>query len=239
MLKIAICDDDEVFCHKLEAMIASSKKNYDGDVTTDVFFDGESIVEYMKQGNVCSLMFLDIMMQDMDGVSVAHQIRDVLRNDDVQIVFISSQVSYAMQLFALRPMNFLIKPITEKKLYPVMYQAWRLMEKNNDMYEYRCNRQSRCISIHKLQYFEVDNRKIIIHTQGDRIVYYGKMAEVIDKVKGYRFLRISRSELVNYDAIELYKKNKIRLYGGGWLEISKPRQKEVQKMMLEYSGEEL
>ena len=239
MVRIAICDDDEMLCHGLEEMIEAAKSIHGGDIILEVFSDGEELCRYMKQGNFLDVIFLDIEMGKVDGISAGHEIREVLNDDSVQIIYISSKDSYAMELFSVRPMNFLIKPISEEKLKQALSQVYRLLKKDDQMYEYKINRQSYYISMMKIQYFQVINRKIIIHTSNGEVVYYGKISEVIEKVKRQRFLMINRSELVNYNAIEMYQKDKIRLYSGEELQIVKSRQKEIQEQMLTYAKEDM
>ena len=239
MTRIAVCDDDATVCSYIEEIIIKAVSIHGGDVDTEIFYDGENLVKYMREGNYFEIIFLDIELAEMDGVSVGHEIREVLGDDDVQIIYISAKDSYAMELFAVRPMNFLVKPISEEILNKVLGQAYHLVESNNILYEYKKNGQSNYIAINKIQFFEVHNRKIIIHTQDDEVTYYGKMSEVTEKLKRQKFIRISRSELVNYDSIEMYKPDEVKLYNGKMLSITRSRQKEVQEQMMSYAKEEM
>jgi DNA-binding LytR/AlgR family response regulator len=239
MLKIGICDDDEVFCHSLEEMLMKENAIRGGEISTAVFFDGKSICHYMEQGNYFDVIFLDIEMSELDGVSTGHKIRETLKDEDVQLIYVSSKDSYAMELFELRPMNFLIKPITEEKLQQVLSQAYRLIKRNNVMFQYKINRQFYYIAVKEIQYFEVTNRKIHIYTTQDRVTYYGKLSEVTEQVREHRFLRINRSQLVNYDAVEMYQQDRIRLQSGVELQIGYSRKKEIQKQMLRYAEEDM
>ena len=66
------------------------------------------------------IIFLDIMLPQMDGVELGSYIRNVKNDNYTQIVYISSETSYAMELFEVRPLNFLIKPLDEKKIQKVL-----------------------------------------------------------------------------------------------------------------------
>lgn len=238
MIRIAICDDDEVFCHYLEEMIHASGVILETSLLTEVFFDGENLCNYIKQGNYFDIIFLDIVMDKMNGIFTGKTIRNYL-GEDVQIIFVSAKESYAMELFAIRPMHFLIKPVREEEVYQVLTTALCLLEKNSSMFSYQINKQYYYITMKKIQYFEVRNRQIVIHTQDGQITYYGRLAEVIEQVSGHRFLQISRSEVVSYSAIEAYQPDKVRLFGGTELRIGRMRQKEVQKHMIAYAKEDM
>ena len=63
------------------------------------------------------MFFLDIEIEFMNGVQVGRFIREKLQDDNTLIVYMSSYTKYAMELFEVRPMDFLIKPLNEKKDY--------------------------------------------------------------------------------------------------------------------------
>lgn len=239
MVRIAICDDDVALCGSIEELIVNAVYIHNGDIDLDVFYDGESLVEHMKKGNRYEIIFLDIQLVKMNGVSVGHNIREVLDDNNVQIVYISVSYEYVLELFEVRPMNFLIKPVSDEKMYRILEQAFDLIEKKNILYEYKVKKQSNFIAINNIQYFEIDNRKITIHAKDKDIVYYGSMSEVIKKLDRRRFIRISRSELVNFDEIEMYTPDEITLYGGEVLQITRTRQKEVRKQVMSYVKEEM
>lgn len=240
MVRIGICDDDEVLCHQLEEIIIDADSVHGGDIETEVFFDGKNLCRYMRQGNKFDIIFLDIEMGKMDGISTGHEIRDALKDDDVQIIYISSKDSYAMELFDVRPMNFLIKPLLKEKIESVLSHAYRLMKKNTVMFEYKVNRQNNYVAIEKIQYFEVKNRQIIIHIKNDEpIIFYGKLSEVLEKVQRQRFLQISRSILVNYDAIEGYRLDEVSFSDGKSISIARSKRSEIQDKIIEYSREEV
>ena len=66
------------------------------------------------------MLFLDIELPKMNGVAVGQYIRETLKNETIQIAYISSKQEYAMELFEMRPINFLVKPLYEKKIENVI-----------------------------------------------------------------------------------------------------------------------
>lgn len=238
MLRVAICDDDEALCYSLEKMVTKNCASRREEVSVEIFFDGENLCQYMRQGHDFNVIFLDIEMKKKDGVATGHEIREAMQDEDVELIYISCKETYAIQLFESRPMNFIIKPITYEKIDHVLTQIFRQVTKTNTLFEYSINRQINGISLKKIQYFEVRNRQIIIYTKDEKIVFYGKLTEVVEKVKNQKFIRINRSELVNYDAIESYQGDKIILYGKKVLYVGSARHKEVQEQMLLYMRED-
>ena len=237
-MRIAICDDDVILCHQLEGIILGFGKNEDVPVQTSVFFDGKGLWKYMKQGNHFDLIFLDIEMEQMNGIAVGRAIRDTLGDEECKIVFISSRRDYAMELFAIRPMDFLVKPVTQEKLKAIWELYSRLYQKEQNVFYYQAKGNKNYIAFSRILYFRADNRKIEIHTTGGNVItFYGKISEVKRQTDVGRFIQISRSELVNYNAVEEYREHMLTLRGGERLPVVASRRKAAGLQMSDYMGE--
>ena len=223
----------------IEGIILGFGKNEDVPVQTSVFFDGKGLWKYMKQGNHFDLIFLDIEMEQMNGIAVGRAIRDTLGDEECKIVFISSRRDYAMELFAIRPMDFLVKPVTEEKLKAVWKLYSRLYpKKEQNVFYYQAKGNKNYIAFSRILYFRADNRKIEIHTiDRDVVTFYGKMSEVKRQTDAGRFIQISRSELVNYNAVEEYREHMLILRGGERLLIVASRRKTAGLQISDYMGE--
>lgn len=73
MLRIAICDDNELDRRRLLAQIEAKKQEY--EIQLQEFSSGEELLDAMQQVQF-SGVFLDIQMQGMDGEAVARKIRE-------------------------------------------------------------------------------------------------------------------------------------------------------------------
>ena len=237
-MKIAICDDDEMLCHQLEEMILQLGENEDVLVQIFVFFDGKSLWEYMKQGNRFDLMFLDIEMKQMNGIAVGQALRDSLGDEECRVVYISGMESYAMELFAVRPMDFVVKPVTQDKIKKIWDLYGKLYQRDQRMFHYPVNGSVNYIAFHRIRYFQLYNRKVEIHTtNGETLIFYGKISDVRKQTDAGRFIQISRSELVNYNAIEEYRGDSVVLQGGDILPIVASRRKAAGQQISKYMWE--
>ncbi len=67
----------------------------------------------MAGGEYFGLIFLDIEMQYVNGIEAGKIIREKMKDELTKIVYISGSDNYAMELFQVRPLDFLIKPISK------------------------------------------------------------------------------------------------------------------------------
>ena len=126
MLRIAICDDETGTCSEIENRILDFARHNALQIETEVFYSGETFYRSVQEDCSFDLVFLDIQLVRLDGVQVGRQIREQLGNEKISIVYISSKETYAMSLFQVRPLDFLIKPVTEEKVAAALEKFIRL-----------------------------------------------------------------------------------------------------------------
>ena len=61
MIKIAICDDDKIFCDEIEEAINNYERTISSAISIEIFYSGEALIEYISDGNVLDLIFLDMI----------------------------------------------------------------------------------------------------------------------------------------------------------------------------------
>lgn len=159
VIRIAICDDESYICSQLESMLEDvlSEMNITFDI--EVFESGEGLCTELKRQHF-DLVFLDIELPDKNGVDVGKYIRDVLKDEVIQIVYISGKDGYAMKLFEIRPMNFLVKPIEREKVKQVIEKYKVVTEQNYPVFSYAKAGVQRQVRMSEIIYFENLNRKI-------------------------------------------------------------------------------
>ena len=113
--KIAVCDDEQIICSTMYNKLQNLSKSKSVIFEIDCFTSGEELCDEIKHTNY-DLLFLDIELPKMNGVAVGQYIRETLKNETIQIAYISSKQEYAMELFEMRPINFLVKPLSEKQI---------------------------------------------------------------------------------------------------------------------------
>ena len=126
MLRIAVCDDDSEITESIIRFLLPLESKLMDMYRIDEYNDGIELCYDLEHGKKYDLIFLDIMMPGKSGVEVGKLIREVLNDNVTQIVYVSSENSYAMELFQMRPMDFLIKPVTQEKMERIMRIAEKL-----------------------------------------------------------------------------------------------------------------
>ena len=97
MIKAAICDDDKLFTGQLERHLHLVAEDISIPLETEIFFDGAGFLEELNRGTRYDIIFMDIEMTQMDGISAAKQLRHL--DPTALLVYISGYDQYFRQLF--------------------------------------------------------------------------------------------------------------------------------------------
>lgn len=239
-MKIAICDDDISFTSKLEEIIKQESVNYGKKPEIDVFFDGETLVKSIENGQRYSMMFLDIEMKKMNGITAARRIRQLDRY--TLIIYISSYDDYLKELFEVEPFRFISKPIQLEQLQRYCAEAIKKIEGLDNLFAYSYNKEEYTVPIKEIVYFESNKRLINIRmNDGTERSFYGKLNNIekeIQKINKH-FIRIHQSFLVNYSYVKKMTYSEVVLehnYDELVLRISEDRRSTVRRKVCEIAG---
>jgi DNA-binding LytR/AlgR family response regulator len=232
MLNIAICDDENAICNQLENIILDISPKYNMKIEIDIFYTAENLYKNLLNKNKYDLIFLDIELKYMSGVQLGKKIREDINDQITQIIYISSKTSYAMELFSIRPLDFLIKPISTKKVDKTFSTAMKLIKNKNNFFNYQKEKECHRIPITDILYFESNNRQINIYTLNGKYSFYGTLKEIFNRLNDYGFVFIHRSYLININHVKIFKYNKVTLTDNTILNITQTFRKNLRELQM-------
>ena len=120
-LKIGICDDDPAQVTLTETLTASWAKENGHSIKIKTYKDAESFLFDFEEENDFDILLLDIEMGDMNGVTLAKNIRK--KSETVQIIFITGYSDYISDGYDVAALHYLMKPLKAEKLFEVLNRA--------------------------------------------------------------------------------------------------------------------
>ena len=235
-MRIAICDDDMAVTGVMDGMLQKIEKEEKIEMEVDVFFGGAGLWEQIQQTGAYDLIYLDIEMKDMDGITVARKIRE--KDPYTILIFVSAYDSYFRQLFEVEPFRFLDKPLDEKIFREYFLLAYKRISTQNERFAFRFEKRIYQLPLREIVYFESNLRVIYIHGKDREYRFYGKLNQVqeqMEKMSRY-FIRIQRSYLVNYYHILSMNGREVELITGEKLPVSKEYKDRALSRYLELLG---
>lgn len=237
MFRIAICDDEQVICSQIENDILNYAVEYNEKIEIQVFYSGEELERFLRSGENFDLIFLDIEMYLLNGIELGKMIREELDNQTMQIVYISGKDSYYRDLFEIRPMHFLHKPIESSEIIKDIRLAMKLTDKLGGIFIYKKGHEMHRKEVRSILYFESNNREITMVTSEGKEVFYGKLDEVHEQVAKYHFMYVHKSYIINYFFISKFRYDEVTMSNMEVIPISQARRKEVRELQMQYEKE--
>ena len=233
MYRIGICDDDKVLCADLEEQIYEISKELALKVEIDVWYSGESVQNDLQKGIELDLLFLDIELVQENGITVGKFIRNEMEDMQTHIVYISSKEGYAMQLFKVQPLDFLIKPVSVEQLKEVLMRSVKQKSRPDAYFEYQKGNSVFRIPIKDIAYFTSMDKKIVIVKKDGEEEFYGKLKNIAENLP-VEFIMIHQSYIINQAYVREYSYETVKMVNGENLNISKPYRKETRRKIKQY-----
>ena len=123
MLAIAVCDDEIIECCYIARKIRGILEEMKVSCTVRQFSSGHELLHSSENFDI---IFLDIIMRNLDGMRTAQMFRE--KAFDKILIFISSSREYVFQAYDVEAFQYLLKPVDEKKLKRVLQKAIRKIE---------------------------------------------------------------------------------------------------------------
>ncbi len=221
-INICILEDNKATAESVFKMALNSCHRLDIPAPSiSCFTSPEKFLIWFREntGSNIDVCFLDIYLKnDIDGLFIAKIMK--AKNYHTLLVFMTSYDHYYTQMVQLEPFRFLPKPFQYEdfhKIFLDVYQRITLENTENKcMYSFKNNGITYSVNLNDVLYISSYKRKIFLYTsKNDTPNFYGKMDQVEREVRELtdKFMRISKSYLVNTDFVESNGKNSIQIRG--------------------------
>ena len=106
-MNIAICDDEYIYINRIEESVTHYVNANNIQLTISTFQSGKDFIAIGEGVTKYDLIFLDVCMENGDGLEVAKHIRKY--SDNVMIVFVSAFIDYSVQGYHFNALRYILK----------------------------------------------------------------------------------------------------------------------------------
>ena len=121
MLKIAVCDDEQLYLDKTHAMLEQYAAEHDVEITAEAISNPSALLDSIEAGERHDIYLLDIYMPGVSGMSVATDLRS--KGVRSPIIFLTSSTEHAVEAFGVDATHYLLKPYTQQHFFTAMDKA--------------------------------------------------------------------------------------------------------------------
>ena len=234
-MNFVICDDDKVDAGRLRALLEKYCKESGIGLNIYEFNSGGELLSAIN--NDIDVIFLDVNMDDMDGLTIAKRIREKM--DEVPIILVTAFMSYALDGYKVRASRFLIKDDLDKTFTECMDDICGEIRKKSKVIAFSCVEGDMRLKASDIILIETSGHKNLIKLKNVTYQIYKKLDDLEEMLKGYGFLRAHNSFLVNMAHIRGINSYVLTLDDGRQLPVPKARYKQVRQEYTLFVGKEL
>lgn len=236
-MKIAIVEDQKIEQERLSSYIKTYCQQAGIAVEISFFNDGIHITsDYQKQFD---LIYLDVQMEIMDGMTTAKKIRSV--DKDVLIVFVTNHSQVAIQGYSVEAIDFLLKPLSNFVFEEHFKKILRKLpsQEEEQAFLYVKHKASTVkVAQADIFYIESQGHQLHIHTKNEVITTSNTLKNLEPLLDTKTFFRSNSGYIVNLAHVEKVEGNLVFLKGEA-LPISRPRKKDFMAALTNYVGDTL
>ena len=228
MLSIAVCDDEVIECYNMAKRIKEIMEEMKIPCIICQFRSGGELLQAL--GNF-DIVFLDIIMRDLDGMKTAQILRE--KASDKILIFVSSSREYVFEAYDVEAFQYLLKPVDDRRLKNVLQKAViKTQIRSKEFIIVSKERQKKKLFLDDIYYFEIKGRIVDAHGPEGIFTYYEQIGKLENKLRDKVFFRCHKSYLINLKYVDGYSRQEVVLENGEKIVIAKRRYDEFVQEML-------
>lgn len=226
-MNIAICDDAQEVHKIMEIYIKQFTQEFHIDCEVHSFYSGEELLENKEKMDI---LFLDVMMPEMDGVETAKKLNRKLY---YKIIMLTGSPEYFQDAFKIGAFRYLLKPIIQSDLFEAMEAVAKELP-DYKTFQMHYQRQTYQILEKDITYLEANKGIIIIYTEKGDYTSSLSLKKWEEVLSADYFARVHKGYIVNLKKVVGWDKKFIYLTLGEKVPISKRNQKWMTQRLSKY-----
>lgn len=194
-----------------------------------------SISDIIDKVSELNIIILDVLLQDTTGIEEARKLHQL--NQELKIIFCSTNKDYSIEAFEVSGFRYLVKPIVKNKLFEYIDDAVKLFDESMIIVT-DINQRIRKISQVNICFIEMYKRKSIVHLKNDSKIMVIRTMKEWEKILNNRYFVISyKGILVNIRQVKSIEDNTVVLKNNEEVYLSRNYRKQFTNTFYNYMDE--
>lgn len=233
MIRTVIVEDEAEAAELLAGYLERYGRENGETFSVEKFGNAVPFIEGYRGGY--DIVFMDIEMEDLDGMSAARLLRE--RDKSVTLVFVTNMAQFAIKGYEVDALDFIVKPVSYAAFAFKMKKAVariKAKEEKTISVNLAGGGYAKLI-VSRIRYVEIMKHRIVYHTEDGDLESNGTLKNVESALGAARFARCNSCYLVNLGFVDMVKEF-VCYVGGDELQISQRKRKDFMKALNDYIG---
>ena len=230
-LRIGICDSVDEWHEKLEGLLQRTEYLKEIQYEIEHFYGEKELLQY--SGEPMHLLFTDIVLKDGSGIALAGRVNLVW--PECQVVYVTDEVSYALDVYQTEHIYFMLKNQVEKRIEEVLNKTVDKVVLNFNKANKRIllsviGKGQILVSPEEIFYFERRKRTTVVVTSVGIYEIRDRLDDLQKILYPDEFIRCHISYIVHLSGVRIFEENAFLMKNGNWVPISRSYTKIVKKL---------
>ena len=197
----------------------------------DCYEDGKALLNAIRNGKKYNLLLLDVLMDEMDGMALAAQLRK--DGNSTAIIFISISQEMACRGYKVDAARYLVKPLNHGELKEALLHCYEQWQDKKEILLPTNNGQHRT-SFTDIQFVEAFDRGTRFILSDETVETRLKFSEVEAMLPKSSFIQCHRAYIVNLAQTKRISQYEFRMKSGKVVPISRLRYNEISREFMNF-----
>lgn len=237
MLKIAICDDRKEDRDRMDKYVRKFCEERLQKAEIKVFSHPDDLICECERFRP-HIYILDIVMPMVNGIQAARELR--WNQPEAQIIFATSEESFALESFDVNPINYILKPVKKEKLFETLDLAMkRISLEEEKTVTVKMKGGYSTLRLDDIMYIDYRNHVVSYHLLSGETISTSTLrigfGEYLNQNHaGEDFVQCHESVAVNIRSIDKLTKTEIMVRNQEILPVTKSRYAKVSEKYMNY-----
>lgn len=233
MYRIAVCEDEFHLRRELSDLCRDILTQMGIEHSLAVFPSAEEMQVALDMGRRFDLLCLDILMPGQSGMELAQRLRR--RDDRPSIIFITSSEEFLREGYSVRPLQYLMKPVSREELEEALRTDLRLHHQPS-VVTVTAGGKMTAIPLADILYVESRDHRVVFVLEKGEEAFWLTLSQVERMLPAGQFCRCHNSFLVNLAQVARMDSRDVVLTGGRKLALSRGKVREFQTQLTRFLG---
>lgn len=232
MYRVAVCEDIAEECEAIATMCADILETLELPHEISCYPSADDLADALAEGVRYELLCLDILMDGKSGMQLARELRE--QDENTSILFITGSEAHLKEGYAVRPIQYLFKPLDINELREAIATDVRLRRERQQKLSFRCSGKTVIYTLEDILYLESKDHLLMVQLKDRRDSQRVTMTQIEQLLPAGRFCRCHNSYIVNLAHITKISRRELVLSNGEVLPVSRSRYEALQNRFVQF-----